>query len=67
MCVGEIVMGKSYCFFHLSFITLDIWQNQKTWLLYGTEHSLVYDLIFYYHYLTVHNKKTVSIQDAYSE
>ena len=67
MCVGEMLMGKSYCFFHLSFITLDICQNQKTWLLYGTEHSLVYNLVVYYHYLTFHNKKTVSIHDAYYE
>ena len=38
MHVGEKSMGKSWRFFLLSFII---------WLLYGTKHALVYNLIVY--------------------
>ena len=34
--------------------------NQEIGLLYRTKHSLVYNLIVYYHYHTVHSKETVT-------
>ena len=52
MYVDEKSIGKSQRFFLLSFITSEICYNQQIWLLYGTKHSLVYNLIVYNHYRT---------------
>ena len=52
MYVDEKSIGKSQRFFLLSFIISEICYNQQIWLLYGTKHSLVYNLIVYNHYRT---------------
>ena len=65
MHVGEKSIRKSQRFFLLSFITLEICSNQQVGLLYRTKHSLVCNLIVYYHYRTVHNKETVTGEEIF--